>query len=74
MTITVEIGSEVQAELARRAAANGSVAEAHAATLIEEAIRVPILHGLSEDRLANALREIAQYSESFGPRILSGSG
>lgn len=65
MTITVEIGPEVQAELSRRAAANGSFAEAYAASLIEEALRVPSQHPLSEDRLENALREIAQYSNKI---------
>lgn len=39
MTITVEISPEVQAELARQAAAHGQAVEAYAANLIEEATR-----------------------------------
>jgi hypothetical protein len=41
MTITIEIRPEVQAELARRAAAHGSAVEAYAATLLEEAVQAP---------------------------------
>ncbi len=41
MTITVEIRPEVQAELARQAAAHGLALEAHAASLLEEAAHVP---------------------------------
>jgi predicted HicB family RNase H-like nuclease len=41
MTITVDITPEVQAELARQAAARGSAVEAYAASLIEEAVHLP---------------------------------
>ena len=41
MTITVDIRPEVQAELARQAAAHGRAIEAHAASLLEEAIHLP---------------------------------
>jgi hypothetical protein len=41
MTIVVEIRPEVQAELARQAASRGSVIEAYAASLLEEAAQVP---------------------------------
>jgi hypothetical protein len=41
MTITVDITPEVQAELARRAAAQGRTLEAHAASLLEEAAHLP---------------------------------
>lgn len=40
MTITIDIRPEVQAELARQAAANGRDLEAHAANLLEEAAHV----------------------------------
>jgi hypothetical protein len=40
MTISVDIGPEVQAELARQAAARGRELEAYAAFLLEEAARV----------------------------------
>jgi hypothetical protein len=41
MTITVDIRPEVQAELARQAAAHGRAIEAHAASLLEEAVHLP---------------------------------
>jgi hypothetical protein len=42
MRITVEIRPEVQAELARQAAAKGSALEAYAASLLEDAAHVPV--------------------------------
>jgi len=41
MTINVDIKPEVQAELARQAAAHGRAIEAHAASLLEEAVHLP---------------------------------
>ena len=41
MTITVEVRPEVEAVLARQAAACGRGLEAHAACLLEEAARLP---------------------------------
>ena len=41
MTITVDINEEVQAELERRAVAQGLPIEAHVASLIEEAVDLP---------------------------------
>lgn len=41
MTITVDIRPEVQAELARQAAARGRALEAYAASLLEETAHVP---------------------------------
>lgn len=41
MTITVDIRPEVQAELARQAAAHGRALEAYAASLLEEAVHIP---------------------------------
>ena len=41
MTITLDIRPEVQAELARQAAAQGCPIEAVATTLLEEAVRLP---------------------------------
>lgn len=43
MTITVDIRPEIQAELARQAAAHGRAIEAHAATLLEEAVHSPAI-------------------------------
>ncbi|MGD0776537.1 MAG: hypothetical protein ABSC05_27290 [Candidatus Solibacter sp.] len=63
MTITVNITPEVQAELARQAAAHGRAIEAHAASLLEEAVHLPASAGsLSLDRLENTLRDMAQFS------------
>ena len=41
MTIIVDITPEVKAELARQAAARGRALEAHAASLLEEAVHPP---------------------------------
>jgi len=41
MTITVDIRPEIQAELARQAAAHGRAIEACAATLLEDAVHFP---------------------------------
>ena len=41
MTITLDIKPEVQAELARQAAAHGQAIENYAADLLEEAVRPP---------------------------------
>jgi hypothetical protein len=41
MTITVDVRPEVQAELARQAAAHGLTIEEHAASLLEEAVHLP---------------------------------
>jgi hypothetical protein len=41
MTITLEIRPEVQAEIARQARIKGRAMEAHAATILEEAVRFP---------------------------------
>ncbi len=66
MTITVDIGPDLKAELSRRAAANGSLVEAYAASLLEEALRVPPPHRqLDEDRIENTLREMAQFSHKI---------
>jgi len=63
MTITVAITPEVQAELARQAAAHGRAMEAYAASLLEGAVRLPAgADRLSQDRLENTLREMAEFS------------
>jgi plasmid stability protein len=66
MTITVNIAPEVQAELARQAAAHGRAVEAYAASLLEEAAHLPAgADRLSQDRLENTLREMAQFSRKI---------
>lgn len=64
MTITVDIRPEVQAELARQAAAHGRAIEAYAASLLEEAVHLPASR-LNQDRLENTLREMAQFSHKI---------
>lgn len=41
MIISVDIKPEIQAELARQAAAHGRAIEAYAASLLEEAVQLP---------------------------------
>jgi plasmid stability protein len=66
MTITVNITAEVQAELARQAAAHGHAIEAYAASLLEEAVHLPVsANRLNQDRLETTLREIAQFSHKI---------
>ena len=66
MTITVDIRPEVQAELARQAAAQGRAVEAYAASLLEEAAHLPAgANRLSQDRLEETLREMAQFSNKI---------
>ena len=68
MTITVDITPEARAELARRAAEHGRAVEAYTASLLEEAAHLPGgEHRLSQDRLENALREMAQFSHKIPP-------
>ena len=63
MTITVAITPEVQAELARQAAAHGRAMEAYATSLLEGAVRLPSgADRLSQDRLENTFREMAEFS------------
>ena len=50
MTITVDIRPDIQAELARQAAAHGRPLEAYAATLLEEAVQSPAARQPSFDK------------------------
>jgi hypothetical protein len=66
MTITLDITPEAQAELARLAAAHGRAVELYAALLLEEAVHPPAGAGrLSQDRLEETLREMAQFSSKI---------
>jgi hypothetical protein len=47
MTITLDIAPEVEAALARQAAALGRPVEAYAASLLEEAAQLPAAHRAS---------------------------
>ena len=52
MPITIELRPEVEAELARQAAANGLPLEVHAASLLAEAAHVPAEGSAAESRPA----------------------
>jgi hypothetical protein len=66
MTLTVDIAPEVQAELSRQAAAHGRAVEVYAASLLEEAVRVPPAAGLmSADRLESAFQELSEFSHKI---------
>ena len=66
MLITVDITPEVEAELIRQAAAHGRDIEAHAATLLEDAVHLRAdASQLSMDRLEMTLREMAQFSHKI---------
>jgi hypothetical protein len=58
MTITVDIRPEVQAELARQATAHGRAIEAHAASLLEEAVHLPATDQPPRDLSRKSLREV----------------
>jgi hypothetical protein len=64
MTITVDITPEVEAELARQAAAHGRAVDAYVVSLIEEAVHPPASK-LNQDRLEATLREMAQFSHKI---------
>ena len=68
MTITVDIKPEVQAELARQAAAHGRALEAHAASLLEEAVHLPSDRtppAFDKDRARAAGARIRELSEGL---------
>jgi hypothetical protein len=66
MTITIDIRSELQAELSRQAAAHGVDISAYAVTLLEEAAHVPAgSKTLSQSQLENTLQELAQFSHKI---------
>lgn len=66
MTITLDIRSEVQAELARQAAAQGRALEVYAASLLEEAAHLPAGDSPSSGNgLERTLREMAQFSHKI---------
>jgi hypothetical protein len=50
MTITVDITPEVEAGLARQAAAHGRAIEAYAANLLEEAVRPPARNATNAEK------------------------
>ncbi len=63
MTITVDVSPEVEAELIRQATAHGLALEAHAASLLEDAVSLPTGSlEINRDRLEITLREMAQFS------------
>ena len=66
MAITVDLNPETQAALGRQAAARGIDIGKYAASLLEEATHVPAgLRDLSQERLDQTLRELAQFSSKI---------
>ena len=66
MTITLDIGPEVEAELARQAAAHGRAVEAYAASLLEQAVHQPgPSRSLRRSQFENTLRDMAQFSHKI---------
>jgi len=64
VTITVDITPEVQAALARQAAAHGRAVEVHAASLLEEAVHLPVTHP-SQGQTARPKRQRAPGRKSL---------
>jgi hypothetical protein len=60
VTITLDIRPEVQAELARQAAVYGRALEAHAVSLLEEAVHIPAeqTKGETEKHIGRSLVEV----------------
>ena len=66
MTIIIDLKPEVQTELSRQAAVHGLEIGAYATSLLEEAAHVPTgSNKLSQSRLDNTLRELAQFSHKI---------
>ncbi len=63
MSIIINVKPEVQAELARQAAAHGVQLEPYAASLLEEAAHIGAMaKRLTKDQLDRTLEELAQFS------------
>jgi plasmid stability protein len=66
VTITLDIRPEIQAELARQAAVHGRALEAHAVSLLEEAVQPGHpSKPLSQSELDRTLQELAQFSHKI---------
>jgi hypothetical protein len=67
MTITIEIGLDIQAELARQAAAHGMRVDAYATSLLEEAAHLPAAPGkTTPSPPAKDVVEAIERLKSFG--------
>jgi hypothetical protein len=66
MTITVDIAPDIQAELTRRAIAQGSPLEVYAANLLAASVEgPPNRSALTESRIDITISEMAQFSHSI---------
>lgn len=66
MTITVDIAPDIQAELTRRAIAQGSPLEVYAANLLAASVEAPPNRSaLIESRIDITISEMAQFSHSI---------
>lgn len=71
MTITIEIGLELQAELARQAAARGVGIGAYAASLLEEAAHPPSASGKPKSspaamEVVGAIERLKSFGKTHG--------
>ena len=69
MTITVDIRPEVQAELARQATAHGRAIEAHAASLLEQAVHLPATDQPQRDLPRKSLREVFEAAKGLADDV-----
>ena len=66
MTITVDIAPDIQAELTRRAIAQGSPLEVYAANLLAASVQAAPNHReITEGRIDITISEMAQFSHSI---------
>ena len=71
MTITMQLGLELQAELARQAAAHGMGIDAYAASLLEEAAHLPSANGKPDSSppakdVAEAIERLRVFGKTHG--------
>lgn len=66
MMITLDITPEVQAELARQAAAQGRAVESYAARLLEEAVHLPSKPAMPTTEIAEAIERLRNFGKTHG--------
>jgi hypothetical protein len=64
MTITLEIGPELEAELARQAAARGIGIDAYAAGLLKEATRTPAADAPPPEEVIEAIDRLKTFGKT----------
>jgi len=66
MTITLEIGPELEAELSRQAAARGVAIDAYAAGLLKEAARAPAIEARPASDVIEAIDRLKTFGKTHG--------